>query len=129
MESEIERIDESLAVANQPLDLAFSLESIRDFVAEKSLDFKAAFDVEPAKARQILASHIEKLILTPKAENGPVYDVAGDIDLFGGDRPAMSLLVKASMGRQSGKKTCNAGGGQRRDRTADAGLFRAALYH
>jgi len=24
---------------------------------------------------------------------------------------------------------CNGGGGQRRDRTADAGLFRAALYH
>jgi len=23
----------------------------------------------------------------------------------------------------------NGGGGQRRDRTADAGLFRAALYH
>lgn len=55
IESEIGRLDERLAVANQPLDLAFSLESIRDFVAEKSLDFQAAFDAEPAKARQILA--------------------------------------------------------------------------
>jgi len=105
IESEIEQIDERLALANQPLDLAFSLESIRDFVAAKSLDFRAAFDSEPAKARQILANHIEKLILTPKeTQSGPVYDVSGDIDLFGGDRTAMNLVVKASMGRQAGGK-------------------------
>lgn len=62
IESEIARIDERLALANQPLDLAFSLESIRDFVTRKALDFKAAFDSEPTKARQILAKHI----LTPE---------------------------------------------------------------
>ena len=39
IESEIERIDERLALANQPLDLAFSLELIRDFVSQKALDF------------------------------------------------------------------------------------------
>jgi hypothetical protein len=33
IESEIERIDEHVALANQPLDLAFSLELIRDFVS------------------------------------------------------------------------------------------------
>jgi hypothetical protein len=32
------------------------------------------------------------------------------------------------MGR-SRRKNAILGGGQRRDRTADAGLFRAALYH
>ena len=73
IESEIAQIDERLALANQPLDLAFSLGSIRDFVATKSLDFRAAFDAEPAKARQILANHIEKLILTSQeTESGPV---------------------------------------------------------
>jgi site-specific DNA recombinase len=106
IESEIEKIDEQLALANQPLDIAFSIEAIRDFVLQKGLDFKAAFDLEPAKARQILASHIEKLVLTPReGEDGPVFDVSGDIDLFGGDRTAMNLAVKASSPRRAeGKK-------------------------
>lgn len=45
---------------NQPLDLAFSLESVRDFVSEKAIDLRAAFDFEPSKARQILANYVEK---------------------------------------------------------------------
>ena len=105
IELEIGRIDEQLAFANQPLDLAFSLESIRDFVAKKALDFRSAFDAEPGKARQILANHIEKLILTPReTEYGPVYDVSGDIDLFGGDQAAMGLVIKATTSRRPGAK-------------------------
>ena len=100
MSQDIERIDKRLALVNQPLDLAFSLELIRNFVSEKVLDFRLAFDAEPGKAWQILANHIEKPVLTPKeTEDGPVYDVSGDIDLLGGDRSDMSLAVKASMGR------------------------------
>jgi site-specific DNA recombinase len=102
LESEIQKIDERLAVANQPLDLAFSLESIRDFVSDKALDFRAAFDAEPGKAKEILAGHIDQLVLTPRAtENGTVYEVSGDIDLFGGDGKAMSLVVEAYTGRSS----------------------------
>lgn len=73
VEAEIERIDERLVLANQPLDIAFSLESIRDFVAAKALDFKAAFNAEPAKAKEMLARHIERLVLTPQeTEDGMV---------------------------------------------------------
>ena len=106
VESEIERIDERLALANNPLDLAFSLESVRDFVTEKATDLRVAFDEETAKARQILAQHIHELILTPReTETGPVYDVSGNIDLFGGDGKAMSLAVEANAGRSvKGKK-------------------------
>jgi hypothetical protein len=57
----MERIDERLAVANQALGMAFSLESIRDFVAKKSLDFRAAFDSEPVKAKEILACQFTSL--------------------------------------------------------------------
>lgn len=64
VESEIERIDEGLALANNPLDLAFSLETVRDFVTEKTADLRAAFDEETAKARQILTQHIHELVLT-----------------------------------------------------------------
>lgn len=109
VESEIERIDERLAVANQPLDLAFSLESIRDFVSDKAMDFTMAFDSEPAKAREILALHIERLILTPrKTEDGSVYDVSGDIDLFGGDGKSISLVVEAYTGRSSKQRPLRA---------------------
>lgn len=102
LESEIERIDERLAVANQPLDLAFSLESVRDFVSHKALDFRAAFDAEPGKAKEILAGHIDQLVLMPReTAGGMVYDVSGDIDLFGGDGKAMGLVVEAYSGRSS----------------------------
>ena len=105
LESEIQKIDERLAVANQPLDLAFSLESIRDFASDKALDFQAAFNAEPGKAKEILAAYIEQLILTPRnTEDGMVYDVSGDIDLFGGDGKAMGLVVEAYTGRSTKQK-------------------------
>jgi site-specific DNA recombinase len=105
IESEIERIDHRLALANHPLDLAFSLESVRNFVAGKATDLRGAFDLDAAKARQILAKHIHELVLTPReTEAGPVYDVSGDIDLFGGDGKAMSLAVEASASRSAGGK-------------------------
>ncbi|GGA80629.1 hypothetical protein GCM10011507_34830 [Edaphobacter acidisoli] len=51
-------------------------------------DLRSAFDLEPAKARQILANHIGKLILTPRGtEDGPIYEVSGDIDLLAGTEP------------------------------------------
>jgi hypothetical protein len=58
-------------------------------------------------ARQALAAHIEKLILTPKlTPEGPIFELFGDADFLGGDQGVMLL-------------------GQGRNRTADASLFRA----
>ncbi|WP_260705900.1 hypothetical protein [Edaphobacter flagellatus] len=44
--------DERLAVANQAQAWRFSIETIRDFVSNKAMDFEAAFDSEPAKAKE-----------------------------------------------------------------------------
>jgi hypothetical protein len=105
IETEIARIDEKLALANQPLDLAFSLESLRDFVSEKVIDFTAAFASEPTLGKEILARHIDRLVLTPREQEGcMVYEVSGDIDLFGGDGKAMSLVVGAYTGRSSKRR-------------------------
>jgi hypothetical protein len=69
-------------------------------VSDKALDFLAAFDAEPGKAKEILAGHIDRLVLMPReTEDGMVYNVSGDIDLFGGDGKAMSLVVEAYTGR------------------------------
>ena len=66
------------------------------------MDFKAAFEAEPGKAKEILAGHIDQLVLTPReGEDGMVYDVSGDIDLFGGDGKAATLVVEAYTGRSS----------------------------
>lgn len=113
IEGEIARIDEKLALANQPLDLAFSLEFIRDFASEKATDFTAAFASEPKLAKEILARHIDRLVLTPSEQDGRmVYDVTGDIDLFGGDGKAMSLIIGAYTSRSLKRRrisTANSG--------------------
>lgn len=60
---------------------------------------------------------MERLVLTPKSTpEGPILEVAGNVELFNGNN-------------EDGESVRISNGGQRRDRTADAGLFRAALYH
>jgi hypothetical protein len=55
------------------------------------MDFKAVFDSEFPKAKEILAQHIDRLVLTPKeTEDGMVYDVSGISTYFGGDGKIMS---------------------------------------
>jgi hypothetical protein len=71
-------------------------------------------DVEDA--RLALAKYVYQLTLTPRSTpEGPLLDTAGDVEIFNGF--------------EEGDGGCISNGGQRRDRTADAGLFRAALYH
>lgn len=78
-----------------------------------------------------MVNSMERLVLTPRnTETATDYIVSGDIYPFVGNPAAMSLVVKATQGPSCREqKACHGGGGQRRDRTADAGLFRAALYH
>jgi hypothetical protein len=52
-------------------------------------------------------------VLTPKGTpEGTVLEVSGSVELFNGN--------------ETGEGVCISNGGQRRDRTADAGIFRAA---
>jgi hypothetical protein len=74
---------------------------LRKFVAEKALDLQGVLRADITAALQALTKHIEKLVLTTKETlDGPVLEVSGDVDLFGGGR------------------ACNAVGGQGRNRTA-----------
>jgi len=68
-------------------------------------------DVEDA--RLALAKYVDQLTLTPRSPpEGPLLDIAGEVELFNGF--------------EEGDGVCISNGGQRRDRTADAGFFRAA---
>ncbi len=106
LESEIAKLDERLASAKNSIDLAFLLELVRDFVPTKVTDLRSALIWSLGRAADS-GEPYRKLVLTPrKAEDGSVYAVSGDIDLFGGDLTAMSLAVKTFMSRQSeGKKS------------------------
>ncbi len=69
---------------------------LRKFVAEKALDLQGVLRADITAARQALAKHIKrKLVLTPKETlDGPVLEVSGDMDLFGGDERVMQLVAR-----------------------------------
>jgi|SRR5882724_4360961 len=69
IEAEIAKTDDQLSSLNQPRELSASLEDLQRFFCEKALELRADVDI----ARQALAKHIEKLVLTPKeTPEGPV---------------------------------------------------------
>ena len=95
VETQIARIDQDLAEINTPRDLEVTMADLRKFVAEKALDLQGVLRADVTAARQALAKHIEKLVLTPKETlDGPVLEVSGDVDLFGGDERVMQLVAR-----------------------------------
>jgi site-specific DNA recombinase len=116
IETEIAKLDDRLTEMNQPRDIAVSLEDLREVLHERAAEIGALLRGDVEVARQALAKYVDRLVLTPKSTpDGPVLDVSGSVEIFSGN--------------ETGDGVCISSGGQRRDRTADAGLFRAALYH
>ena len=112
IEAEISRLDDRLAEMNQPRDFSLSLEDLRGFLCQQVADISRLLHGDVEIARQIFAKHVDQLTLTPQGTaDGSVLAVSGDVQLF-------NLLPDAG-------EVCSSNGGQRRDRTADAGLFRA----
>jgi site-specific DNA recombinase len=95
IETEISKIDGELAEINTPHKLDVTIAELRKFVSEKALDLRSVLRADVAVARQALAKHIEKLVLTPKeTPNGPALEVSGDVDLFAGDERVMQLVAR-----------------------------------
>ncbi|WP_158821766.1 recombinase family protein [Granulicella sp. S156] len=112
IEAEIGRLDDRLAEMNEPRDLSLSLDELREFLCQQAAEVDRLLHGDVEIARQTLGKHIEQLILTPtEAPDGPLLEVSGDVELFN---------VLGDSG-----DVCSSNGGQRRHRTADAGLFRA----
>ena len=115
LEVEVERLDDRLAEINQPRDLSLSLSGLREFLCEQLANISDLLHGDVETARQVFAKHVDRLVLTPQeTPDGPILAVSGDVELF-------NVLPDTEV--------VSSNGGQRRDRTADAGLFRAALYH
>lgn len=91
VESEIRDIQRKLSnpVTNNARETA-SFEQFRSFVLQKASDLKAVLRRDPKVARDILRKMIRRLVLTPvQTSDGPVLEVAGDIDLFAADSGVM----------------------------------------
>ena len=85
----------TLASVNQPLDLAYSLEGVREFAASKLMDLRTLVNSDITAARNALAKHIAQIVLTPKqTPEGAVYEVSGDVDLFGGEQDVMLMVAR-----------------------------------
>lgn len=102
IEAEIARLDERLAEMNQPRDLTASLDNLKAFLRERAAAIGELLHGDVEIARQALAKHIDRLVLTPKTSlDGPVLEVSGDVEIFDGH------------GATNG--VCSSDGGQGRD--------------
>jgi hypothetical protein len=96
--------------AARPVNLSAAVGEVREFVYSQVMQLRELFQQDATGSKATLARHIGQLVLTPKPNpTGPIYEVTGGFDL--------------SLG---GQHRCNACGGQGRNRTVDASLFRAA---
>jgi DNA invertase Pin-like site-specific DNA recombinase len=75
IEAEIARLDERLAEMNQPRDLTASLDDLKAFLRERAAAIGELLHGDVEIARQALAKHIDRLVLTPKTSlDGPVLE-------------------------------------------------------
>lgn len=116
IETEISDLDGRIAEMNQPQDIVESLDGLREMLHERAVEVARLLRGGGEGAREALGRYVYQTVLTPRnTPEGPVFDVEGGMELFNPN--------------ENDNIVCISGGGQRRDRTADAGLFRAALYH
>ena len=92
-----------------------AVDGVRDHVVKSIMRLGEMLKPEDlSRAKEALAKHVGKLVLTPVEHDGrPVYQSIGE-------------RQRSAAGGY--REVSNAVGGQGRNRTADASLFRAALY-
>jgi site-specific DNA recombinase len=95
VESEIAGLDNRIRQVNSPKQFSVSIKEMKDFIARKVLDLTAVLRSDVPAARRALANHIRKLALSPKeTPDGPMLEVSGDVDLFGGDDRVMLMVAR-----------------------------------
>ncbi|MGA2631739.1 MAG: recombinase family protein [Terriglobia bacterium] len=87
------RINEITTVLNAPKRAEqpqWSHDELRQFVLRKAGSLVELLQGDPKLAKEAIHEHVGKLVLKPKQTvEGPVFEVTGDIDLFGGDSSVM----------------------------------------
>jgi hypothetical protein len=87
------RIAEITRILNTPRQAElkeWSFEELRQFVVSKAENFVELLRGDPKLAKEAIQRHVRRLLLKPKrTAAGPVFEVAGDIDLFASDSSVM----------------------------------------
>jgi hypothetical protein len=100
IELKLQKTDDQLSSLNQPWELSASLEDLQRFFCEKALELRTVLRADVDIARQALAKHIEKLVLTPKeTPEGPVFEVSCDVEIFDGNHPERVRCVAVMVAR------------------------------
>jgi len=90
VEKRIAEITTLLNTPRQAEQTQWSFDELRQFVLRKADNFVELLRGEPKLAKDAIQKHVGKLVLRPKrTAAGPVFEVAGDIDLFAGDSSVM----------------------------------------
>jgi hypothetical protein len=90
VEGRIAEIKRILNTPQQPGLKEWSSEELQQFVLSRADNFVELLRGDPQLAKEAIQRHVRKLVLKPKqTAEGPVFEVAGDIDLFAGDSSVM----------------------------------------
>ena len=101
LESELGQVHNNIGLLNAPKDLHAVQTDLGEIVRSNISNLLEVIKEDVPKARQVLQRHIKKLILYPTStDNGPGYEVLGEIDLFKSpsDRHGRVLLARSGTG-------------------------------
>jgi len=88
------RLSEITRILDAPRERAerkdYSPDDLRQFVLGKAESLVKVLLGDPKLGKEAIQKYFGKIIMKPKqTEGGPVFEIAGDIDLFGGDPSVM----------------------------------------
>ena len=99
LESEVKRIQGAIA-SYRPINVEVAVNAIRDHVTRAVLGFKESLASgddtnNVARAKEALAKHVGKLVLTPGIREGrPVYKVTGNVILPESEKCRMQVVAR-----------------------------------
>jgi site-specific DNA recombinase len=83
IESEIAKVDDLIAEKSQLNDSVLSVEDLKKFFVQKATAFSEVLRGDVGTAKQALAKHVQRLVLTPRElPDGPVFEAFGEVGFF-----------------------------------------------
>jgi nitric oxide synthase oxygenase domain/subunit len=85
MEHQIADLDRRIETF-KPINVATTLEEIRDFVSRNILNLRDLLHQDESRAKAALSRHIGQLTLTPRqTPTGSIYEVSGRVNILNQD--------------------------------------------
>jgi DNA invertase Pin-like site-specific DNA recombinase len=96
-EADLMRITEQLRTSVVPATVAVSKQVLEQIVVDVVQNLHEALMGDAVRARQFLLHHIKRLVLFPgETDDGPVFEVIGEVDVFSAPDDERVLLDRSS---------------------------------